>query len=621
MARPASSSAVALGKRNLALGLGAIVIGAAILFTSFWSLAPAFLCGGAVWLGLGFVLRNTALGAEAVNGAWDAASRGRLLEAQGALERASSTYQFGYIRQAIDLCLARIAFRRGDLAAALDRSTAAIDRGVGVLGREYARRNFVNARAVRALVRAAMGDADGARTDAEAVCASADAGPDDLARAQLAGALVLEKTGNRAGLGAHLARHQQLLSEYTTPRERAIVRAYQRLVEVRPKSVYREIAAQDPAPGDEPVLEDWMSKVAPAAAPFVRAMRIAPTSATVAPEAVDPALRNAAAARFIVKPRRRAKWVLVLWVGLIAFFLGVWQFLQPPPGTPRAVTPPPPEGDVAMWPSILAVMVVLVVFALVFRQRTVGNHQALRLLAAARRAATGERDEADRELVALTHSGFPLVVGQAHLMLALSRERRAAFAEALDHCDRGLAAVCANPAARMVGSTMLIPELLSERALLLAASGKDEEAKAEMAHLTDAFPTCPLLARAERRCGVLIRARRGDLAGAADLASQESCDAPLPARDDLLGDVVRIAARGDACSPDEVARVKKELQTNPEARRWIEAVAPAALAAFAAREQSRAHEEDGEAEREALAEVEALAAERVVAPRGDGAAS
>jgi hypothetical protein len=201
------------------------------------------------------------------------------------------------------------------------------------------------------------------------------------------------------------------------------------------------------------------------------------------------------------------------------------------------------------------------------------------------------------------------------LALALSRERRAAFADALDHCDRGLAAVCSNPTSRVIAATMLIPELLSERALILAATGREQEARAEMAHVTDAFSTCPVLSRAERRFGVLIRARRGDLAGAADLAATESCDAPIPARDDLLGDVVRVAVR--TAGPDEVARVKKELQSNAEARRWIEAVAPAALAGFAAREQARVPGEDEEAEREAIAEVEALGAQRAVSPLGE----
>jgi hypothetical protein len=147
MARLASSSAVALGKRNLALGFVAAALGCVSLATPLSGIAPACFGFAIFWLGIGFLIRSTALGAEAVNGAWDAASRGRLLQAQEALERVSGTYQFPYIRQAIDLCLARVALRRGDLPAALDRSTAAIDRGLGVVGREYARRNFVNARA------------------------------------------------------------------------------------------------------------------------------------------------------------------------------------------------------------------------------------------------------------------------------------------------------------------------------------------------------------------------------------------------------------------------------------------------------------------------------------------
>src|SRR6185295_14871531 len=105
----------------------------------------------------------------------------------------------------------------------------------------------------------------------------------------------------------------------------------------------------------------------------------------------------------------------------------------------------------------------------------------------------------------------------------------------------------------------LLPELLAERALILAATGREAEAEAEMAHLAGAFPGYALLARAERRFGVLRRARAGDLAGAADLAADDACDAPIPARDELLGDLARVAARPDATSPDEVARLERTL--------------------------------------------------------------
>src|SRR5262249_12023221 len=144
--------------------------------------------------------------------------------------------------------------------------------------------------------------------------------------------------------------------------------------------------------------------------------------------------------------------------------------------------------------------------------------------------------------------------------------------------------------------------------LLLAASGREPEAEAEMAHLASDFPGYPLLARAERRFGILWHARRGDFAGAAALAADDACDAPIPGREDPPGGLATVPARPEAARPEEVAQIERKLKNDPEVRRWIEAAALAALSAFTARGKPAAAEADaeGEAEREALAEEEAI---------------
>ena len=124
-----------------------------------------------------------------------------------------------------------------------------------------------------------------------------------LARAEVAEAIALERSGDREALAAHLAEKRALLLDSTAPRERAVVRAYQRMLRAPKSSVYRRSASRDApaaaAADGEPTVADWIARVAPAAAPFARAAR-APSPDGAAPasaEVVEPGLVRVAEAR------------------------------------------------------------------------------------------------------------------------------------------------------------------------------------------------------------------------------------------------------------------------------------------------------------------------------------
>jgi hypothetical protein len=157
-------------------------------------------------------------------------------------------------------------------------------------------------------------------------------------------------------------------------------------------------------------------------------------------------------------------------------------------------------------------------------------------------------------------------------------------------------------------SSILLPDLLAERAFLLTVIDRAEKAVAQMAALRGSFPAYPFLARAELRVALAMRARRGDLDGASAALSGVTDDLPLSQRDETLADLVRAVASPDAAGAAEVSRLREELRVDPELRTWLGAVAPELLRAFEApaEPERAAAAGDAEAEAEAAAELEAL---------------
>jgi hypothetical protein len=607
--KPASH---AQARVQMVLGGVLALLGVAGGLLGTWTTAAAFLSLGAALFGLGIYVRRSGVWVQLVNSAFDAITRGRLPEAEALLDHAEASTRIGYLRRVVDLQRAVIALRRGELASAMQRADAALARPLGLLTRGQERVHLTAAHALRALLRASSGDERGAREDIAAARRSPDATPDTLARAELAEAVVLERSGDRGALRDHLSRERSLLLGYTAPRERAVARAYQRMLEARRSSVYREGAPREPqrAAGDEPTVADWMATVAPAAAPFARRAR-APDAAAEAPppaEAIDPEARRAAAARVTGKGLRTIGKLALLWVLLIMMFVAIWQFLGP--GTPPApiVAERMDAGLDDEWLIGLTIAAsVLVGVALSAAIRIHAHRQARRLFAAVAAIARGDEGRGEAELRALAKSRYPVVAGQALLQLAAIAERRADFAEALAACDRGLEVIMRNPAARVAASSILLPELVAERAVVLAATGRDGEAAAEMAMLAETYPAHPYLACAELRVGLMRRVRRGDLEGAARLVGRDVDDIPLTLRDEALADVVRAAVDPESAGPGEIERLQHELRLDARLRGWLEAVAPSALAAFAAATRGAEAPTVAEQEREVEAEREAEA--------------
>jgi hypothetical protein len=628
---PPPSPTRAVANRQLAVGAGLILVAVASLGAGAAGVAALPVLGvGAFFLYFGVLLRLSGDAVPAVNTAYNAALEGRGADAERILDGVEGRFQLGYIRRVVDVQRANLALRRGDLDTALARADAAIARPVGLFTGSEERPQIAGARGLKALILASKGEASRAREEIAAVRAVPEAGAEALARAAAAEAVILERAGERDALSAHLSAERRLLFDSTAPRERAVMRAYRRMLKAPRTSIYRRAAPREAErhAGSEPSVADWIAQIAPAAAPFARARASAAKGATEAPAArateVEPGLRREAEERLRGKGAEGvgppAGRLVGLWVLLIVIFVGIWQILSP--GPVEAVPAPVPEpGEIASlgtWAlGLLPAALAAFVGVLIARNLRRGRGLAAALSALARGDAGAEA-----RLQTFVHAPQALVVGQAHLHLARLAEKRGEFEAALAHCDRGISAVAAKAGIRALASAMLLPDLVAERALILAATGRDQQASAEMAAVAEAFPAYPFHAPAALRVALVQRARRGDLEGAARLADGRSEDVPLPQRDETLADVVRALAHPEDAGAGEIERLEDDLRSDPELRGWLAAVAPAAVAAFArsgaapagVRVAAPGPSAEVEAEREALAEQEAVGRATARAP-------
>jgi hypothetical protein len=586
----------------LVLGGVFVVLGATSLALGSWSGLVAMALG-AIFLGQAALVRISGDAAALVNRAYNEVLAGRAAEAEALLDQLESRRQLRYIQRVVDLQRALLALRRADRAEAKARIEAALRPPRSWIAGLQERNQIATARAVRALLRAADGDRDGAREDIAAVRAEAVLTPEARARAEVAEAMVREAEGDREALGAHLRAERRLLLDHTTPRERAIVRAYQRMLAAPRTTVYREAAPREPESAGGPSVADWVAQLAPAAAPFARATR-APEAAAQrveAPGETTPEHRAAANDRLRARGLTAGK-LLALWAALIVMFMVIWQVLNPREEEEIVeVAEPTAVAPTVAW-ALPAIVVAVLIGVVVWRVRGL-RAQELRLVGALVPLARGDEGAA-AALEALTQSRTKLLAAQAHLHLAREAERRGDFAEARRRCDAGIAACTSQAGLRAVASQILLPDLAAERAVVLAALGRGDEARAEIAVVAESFPAYPYLARGELRVALIGGAREGDLEGAAH-AADNAGEAPLPLAEETLADLARAAAHPDGAGPGEVARLREALRTDAGLRRWIEAVAPAVLGAF---ERAEREAEAAAAEAEAVAEAEAEAA-------------
>jgi hypothetical protein len=248
----------------------------------------------------------------------DALKRARAAESEGAIEEATQLLNklaeregVRWVRREAEVDLARIAFRAGELGKAEIHLNVAIAGPKGIFGRWRYGQVIEEARSLRALVRAARGDEEGARKDiAEVRKAKGKQRGRGSARgrAALADAIGLERRGDRAGLKALLDRERKRIDKLTEPRERAIAAALEeRAHEAEGASVYRQRA-----PGSQvvvaavasayPELDAWVAQILKRAAPVYADPR-APArglSGTMKKRVAEPRVRVA------VEPDREA---------------------------------------------------------------------------------------------------------------------------------------------------------------------------------------------------------------------------------------------------------------------------------------------------------------------------
>lgn len=573
----------------IGVGLSLLAIGVFGTFSVFDSAYSSALFApllatilGALLSTLGFVGRKAAAGVQLVNSSFDQIARGRLANAEKLLDEVDTTNRTPLIQCVALIQRGLIAMRRGDAKTGLGHLDRVIQMKAGFLYRQSVRVQTVNALGIRAFLRAVTGDREGARADAKALRESPDALPQALARAALAEAICIEREGDRDALRKHLAEHRDLLFDVTDRRERAIVRAFQRLLETTATSVYRKGAKLD-LHGDDPPLADWVAQLVPAAAPFVEAP--GPKNPTndlpvaVASEDAKKAVTNARKSAEKQSQKGRNRRALALWVVLIGVCFSLWKSLMPDPAANNGEGNSPLEWDWNTALAGLAAAYVLLLGALGAR-RVAGTIRAKRetreLYAALNLSAQGKLDAANSALTGLSGSRFAFVKAQAHLALASIAERRADLAGALDHCDKGIACL-SRYVLRISASDILLPDLMSQRAFVLAAMDRYDEAEAELASLPPAYP---YRSRALLRVRLVSLVRRGDLDAAAKLASETNLDLPLTARDELLADGLCAAVKPESVGAGEVPRIRRELRTVAALRPWLATVAPAALEAI-----------------------------------------
>lgn len=611
--------------------LAITAIGGVVLAVSVAGLA---LAGGAAWgtymapllLGTAFVAFGRwglQIGSvlPVLTSSYNLVQAGKLAEASARLDTIAANKSRS-VRAAVHLQRAFIAVRRGDLPEAtsqLDALLAMPPRWIEGANGEVQRSA---AHGIRAWTRAATGNLAGAEEDIGKVRSTRAPGSAALAHASLAEALMLERAGDRAKLGALLRRDQRLLLASLDMRERSVIRAMQRMLKAAATTVYRtQLDPKKLAGEDEPPVAEWVSRVAPELAPFLPRHR-ARTAAATQPlppgfEASPEALREAQKTHD-KKPASMAGRLVALWTVLIGLFLAVWQLLEAETNTPvrpRGYAAPAPSpttvlgGFVAFTVILLAAAVVRVV--LVVRRARALTRRLVEL-----EGSVAQGEDVEAPLVELARAKQETIAAQAEGFLGTLADRRGDLAGALAHFDAARAKLRTR-AARSAAAGFVTPGLTANRAYTLAALGRADEAAAELAHLP---PDYLFLARMRFVVPLVAFLARGDVDGAGRLVLATSPDLSVGARDELMRDLVHAVASPAATGAGEIARLREELRDREETRRWIEKVAPTLLSRFehaqghdaaaegasdaAAEGDADAHR-DAEAEREAHAEDEA----------------
>lgn len=574
----------------LALGLALVGLGVAP------SVGFAGLVIGGVFAWSGWIVRRNAWPSAITQVALRELTRGRLEHVEALHARIpTSALRRGTVARAVAIQRALLALFRGAPDAAIAALGPAVDPSAGILNHSVERFQRASALGVRAVAHAMVGDAAKAEADATEAASLPEAGPDALARGELARALVAARRGQTEVLADRLARHGSLMLEHTMPRERALVRALRKMARARGRSVYREPARpaeEAPAPGG---LAGWIARVAPEAAAYAGEASFAERAGVEAavpvasPEAARAVARaRGAAVRATPKPRR---WALALGVlGAALVMTSVLPSIQGGVAPGEEVVEAP--SSLAGGAGVALLLVVVVVATLAFQIRR-ARRLNTKLLGAQRAVALGDAAAAEAILREATSSALPLFASAARCALARVAEQRADFEACLAECDRAIALVGSLPASRAAASEQLLPTAIALRALALAATCRPAEADAELAALHQGYPAYAFLAASSFRVRLVKAARAGDWAAAREVARERTAELPIPLRDDVLADLV-LATEPGGLPREEREGLDAELRESDALRTWIDAVAPGLRDALAGPAQRpRVAEEQG----------------------------
>jgi hypothetical protein len=546
--------------------------GGAVATETSWS-TPLAILGAVVALVLGF--RSLVAAAKGHN---QAIADANVHVAAGRFDEAIERVQglgrsrLPQFRRMLPAWLATLEMARGDARASAAAATAAIDMPIAPFFRDSQRSTANVARAFRAFARACAGDAEGAREDIAHLRATQNEGAADasqLARASLAEARLLDEAGDRAGLADLLARDRTLLLDATLPRERALVRAYEAMLDATTASVYRRKAEHGSLDDDAVATAAWIAKMAPNAAPFVRPSVPAGKAAEAPPEVPSEAARRKVLGSKPASVKGEKTWWVAIWVVVVIAALLAWG-----------------RADRTPWAGLAHAAIAVVGAALVgafLVTRVRRSTRNTRRIADAHRAIVRGDLPTRAEDIGL-EAPTPAQRAQIECMLAEAALRRGEPERALEHVARGFEALAIAqggkvlpPAAPAEGAPVpwdLQRALAAVRACALAARGRADEAWAEIEWANGLPANNPTVFRVR----LLTRLRARDFDGAA--RAVEGRAAPLGARDEALAEIARFLGRPAERTRGAADRFRAELRRDPGLAPWVEALAPGVMAAF-----------------------------------------
>ncbi len=544
-----------------------------------------------------------------LNAAYRCIALGRLTQAEELLDTVGRFSRSRWSRRLNLIQRALVALRRGNLAEAkgvLDEALAIPVDGKFKANSAY---QIEGAHAMRAFVCAGLGDRDAALAEVAWIRDLPSPSPEALARVALAEAILLERSGERDALRELLDRERTLLLEHTHPRERAIVRAFQRMLKVTQKSVYRvQAPPEERASGDEPELDDWVAKIAPGAAQFVRKgkkdraqLNVTQTTYVERQQAAAQQLVaqqmasqgyypgrtvptfNAGTLRNTKSTSQRNGLIALGIVGIVTLLAGAsWaiDYLSAPVLSVPTVGEEAPSLGLPLFALALgAAALGGAVYAGVKRAYR-AKLQREQLRPAARGVArpsggAAQAPTAQPDLFALVDGPDDVLAAQGHMLIASGAEKRGEWMVVLEHCDKAIARLW-SPNERQ-RADILYPDLHSLRAFALACMGRYADAEAALRWLSATYPH---LERAVFRVRLVELIQMGRLPEAASYAETQALELPLSVREELLADLARAVVSPETAGLGEVARLREEIDKTENAKRWVMSISPGLFAAF-----------------------------------------